>query len=225
MIIAPSVLAADHGRLTDEIQAMEAAGADWIHFDVMDGRFVPNLAFGPGAVESARRITGLPLDVHLMLEDPLTYGPVYAKAGADYVVVHVEAARHLHRTLQAVREAGAKPGAALNPGTPLSALEPCLDMLELILLMGVNPGFGGQPYISATTKRAAQLAQLLAERGLTTPIEIDGGVTDRNAAELAAAGVGILVSGSHLFGAPDYAAAIDRLRRNADEGLVAGGRA
>ncbi|MDR1395146.1 MAG: ribulose-phosphate 3-epimerase [Deltaproteobacteria bacterium] len=213
-LIAPSILSADHGCLAREIQALEAAGADWIHIDIMDGSFVPNLTFGPWIAELARRLTRLPLDVHLMVSDPLTYGPVFARAGADYVTVHAEACPHLHRALAAIREAGAKPGAVLNPLTPLVFLEECLHMIDLAVLMGVNPGWPGQAFIPETPARTARLAEIIKSRNLSVLVEIDGGVTDLTAPALAESGADILVSGSWLFRSPDYAAAISTLRKN-----------
>ena len=212
VIIAPSILSADGRRLGQQMADMEAAGADWIHLDVMDGHFVPNITYGPWAVQAAKRACGLPVDAHLMVSDPLFYGPLFAKAGADYVTVHAEAAVHLERTLSAIREAGAKPGVALNPASSLSMLDWCLDSVELILLMGVNPGFGGQSLIESTMAKTAELAALLKRRGLEIPIEIDGGVNDLTCAALAKAGAPVLVSGSHLFGAPASPAAVSRLR-------------
>ncbi|MDR1677786.1 MAG: ribulose-phosphate 3-epimerase [Deltaproteobacteria bacterium] len=210
--IAPSILASDYGRLAEEIKAMEAAGADWIHIDIMDGHFVPNITFGPWVVEMARKVTNLTLDAHLMVSDPLKYAPIFAKAGADYVTVHMEASVHLHRTLDSIAKAGAKPGLVLNPATALSTLDSCLDLVELILLMSVNPGFGGQPFIPQTVEKTKRLRALLAQANLNVPIEIDGGVTDKNAFVLTSAGAEILVSGSHLFNSPDYTQAITALR-------------
>jgi ribulose-phosphate 3-epimerase len=217
--IAPSILSANLGNLEAEIRAMEAAGADWIHIDVMDGHFVPNITFGPWAVREARRVTRLPLDVHLMISEPLVWAPVFAKAGADFVAVHTEATPHLDRCLDLIRDAGARTGLALNPSTPLSVLDDILEKTDLVVLMGVNPGFSGQKFIPNTVPKTARLAAMLAGRGLSPEVEIDGGVTDLNAAPLAGNGATVLVSGSHLFGSGDYGAAVKKLRRNADRGL------
>jgi ribulose-phosphate 3-epimerase len=191
---------------------MEAAGADWIHLDVMDGHFVPNISFGPWVVQTAKRSCRLPLDVHLMVSDPLFYGPLFAKAGADLVTIHAEATVHHERAFRTIREAGAKPGLALNPSTPLGALEYCLDLVELVILMGVNPGFGGQPIVESVFGKIADLSALMDRRGRRVPIEIDGGVDDRTGPLLARAGADVLVSGSHLFGQADYGQAVGRLR-------------
>jgi ribulose-phosphate 3-epimerase len=215
-IIAPSLLSADPGRLAEEIKAMEEAGADWIHIDVMDGPFAPNLTFGPWLPEMAKKVTNLPLDAHLMISDPLKYGPIFAKAGADYVTIHLEAAPHLDRCLNAIAEAGAKPGVALNPASALSLLDSCLHLPELFLIMGVNPGFSGQPYIPSTADKIKRLRTLLNDAGLSALVEIDGGVNYENASSLATAGADVLVSGSLLFGKKDYRAAVARLRTEAD---------
>jgi ribulose-phosphate 3-epimerase len=193
---------------------MEAAGADWIHLDVIDGHFAPNLTFGPWVVEMTRKVTKLPIDVHLMIEDPITFGPTFARAGADYVVVHVEATAHLHRALFAIKEAGARPGVALNPMTPLGFLEPCLDSVDLVVVMGVNPAFSGQAFIPETLGRVRETAKILATRdsGPLPLLEVDGGVNDQNGRLLAQAGAGVLVSGSYLFRSKDYRAAIASLR-------------
>jgi ribulose-phosphate 3-epimerase len=210
--VAPSILSSDFSRLGDEIRAVEAAGADIIHVDVMDGHFVPNITIGPLIVEAARRSTKLPLDVHLMITNPELYVADFAKAGADYLVVHVETAFHLHRLVQSIREHKVKAGVALNPATPLSTLDHILPDLDMVLIMSVNPGFGGQSYIPSATPKIRELRRRIDELGLTTEIEVDGGVKPENAAEVIAAGADILVAGSAVFGKKDYAAAIKGIR-------------
>ncbi|MDR2367192.1 MAG: ribulose-phosphate 3-epimerase [Deltaproteobacteria bacterium] len=221
-ILAPSILSSDRGRLAEEIKAMADAGADWIHIDIIDGNFAPNLTFGPWVVEVARKVTDLPLDAHLMVTDPLTYAPIFARAGADYVSFHLEAATHSEKIVSSILDAGAKPGLALNPGTSLSALDELLDRVALIVLMGVNPGFSGQPFIPGTLPKTQRLSEALKSKGLAIPIEIDGGVTDQNAAALVKAGATVLVSGSHLYGSPDYAAAVKNLRLAAESAHAPG---
>jgi len=211
--IAPSILSADFARLGDEIKAVEAAGADIIHVDVMDGHFVPNITIGPLVVEAARRATKLPLDVHLMITNPELYVADFAKAGADYLVVHVETGYHLHRLVQSIREfKNVKAGVSLNPATPLSALDYILPDLDLVLIMSVNPGFGGQAFIPSALDKIARLRKRIDELGLAAEIEVDGGVKPGNAAGIIAAGADILVAGSAVFGAKDYAAAIKGIR-------------
>jgi ribulose-phosphate 3-epimerase len=216
--IAPSILSADFGRLADEVRAIEAAGADLVHVDVMDGRFVPNLTIGPLVVEAVRRATRLPIDVHLMIVEPERYVEAFAKAGADLVSVHVEASPHLHRTLQAIRAAGARPAAALNPSTPLTTLEYVLGDCDMVLLMTVNPGFGGQSYVEACTDKIRRLRELADARGQALEIEVDGGVKPGVAARVAAAGANVLVAGTAVFGAKDYREAIAALRADASAG-------
>jgi len=210
--IAPSILSADFSRLGDEIRAVEAAGADIIHVDVMDGHFVPNITIGPLVAEACRKVTKLPLDVHLMIENPERYIADFAKAGADYLVVHAETGYHLHRLVQSIKELKVKAGVSLNPATPLEALDYVLGDLDLVLIMSVNPGFGGQAFIPSALDKIRRLRKTIDDRGLTVEIEVDGGVKPANGAEIAAAGADILVAGSAVFGAPDYAAAIKGIR-------------
>jgi ribulose-phosphate 3-epimerase len=211
--VAPSILSADFSRLGEEIKAVEAAGADLIHIDVMDGHFVPNITIGPLIVQACRKATKLPLDVHLMIENPELYIADFAKAGADYITVHAEAARHLHRLVQSIREhKGVKAGVSLNPATPLEELDYILDELDLVLIMSVNPGFGGQAFIPSALRKIRELRQLINDRKLSVEIEVDGGVKAENAAAIAGAGADILVAGSAVYGAKDYAAAIREIR-------------
>jgi len=211
--IAPSILSADFSRLGEEIRAVEAAGADIIHVDVMDGHFVPNITIGPLVVEACRKVTKLPLDVHLMIENPERYIADFAKAGADYITVHAEAAYHLHRLIQNIREhKGVKAAVSLNPATPLDALDYVLPDLDMVLIMSVNPGFGGQAFIPSQLDKIRTLRKRIDDRKLNLEIEVDGGVKPGNAAEIAAAGADILVAGSAVFGATDYAAAIRGIR-------------
>jgi ribulose-phosphate 3-epimerase len=213
--IAPSILSADFGRLADEVRAAEAGGADWIHVDVMDGRFVPNITIGPLVVEAVRRVTKLPIDTHLMIVEPERYVADFARAGADYVSVHAEVSPHLHRTLQAIRAAGAKPAVALNPSTPPDALEYVLGDCAMVLVMTVNPGFGGQSYIPACTEKVRRLRELAGRVNPSLEIEVDGGIKPDTVAPVAAAGANVFVAGTAVFGARDYAAAIGGIRENA----------
>ncbi len=210
--VAPSILSADFSRLGDEIRAVEAAGADIIHVDVMDGHFVPNITIGPLIVEAVRRSTKLPLDVHLMITNPELYIADFAKAGADYLAVHAETAFHLHRLIQAIKEHNVKAAVALNPATPLSVLDHILPDLDMVVIMSVNPGFGGQSFIPSVMEKIRQLRKRIDEAGLHIEIEVDGGVKPSNAAEIAAAGADILVAGSAVYGAKDYAAAIKAIK-------------
>jgi ribulose-phosphate 3-epimerase len=211
--VAPSILSADFSRLGEEIRAVEAAGADIIHIDVMDGHFVPNITIGPLIVQAARKVTKLPLDVHLMIENPELFIADFAKAGADYLTVHAEAAYHLHRLVQSIREhKGVKAAVSLNPATPLEALDYVLGDLDMVLIMSVNPGFGGQAFIPSQLDKIRGLRKRIDDRRLDLEIEVDGGIKTDNAAEVAAAGADILVAGSAVFGAKDYAAAIKGIR-------------
>lgn len=210
--ISPSLLSCDFGRLAEEVRAVEAAGADWVHVDVMDGRFVPNITIGPVVVEAIKRVATKPLDVHLMIVEPERYVEAFAKAGADVLTVHAEASPHLHRTLQQIRKAGAKPAVVLNPSTPLSAIEEVLGEVEMVLLMSVNPGFGGQGFIESTVDKVRRLRGMLDARGLDTDIEVDGGINAETAKRVVEAGATVLVAGSYVFGAKSYAEAIRSLR-------------
>ena len=216
--IAPSILSADFGRLADEVRAVEAAGADWIHVDVMDGRFVPNITIGPLVVEAVRRVTRLPIDAHLMIVEPERYVEAFARAGADLISVHAEASPHLHRTIQAIRAAGARPSVALNPSTPLDCLEHVIGDVDMVLLMTVNPGFGGQSYIPAVTEKVRRLRRMADERGQELEIEVDGGVGASAVGAVAQAGASVFVAGTAVFGAKDYRAAIHDLRDAAERG-------
>ena len=209
--IAPSILSADFGRLAEQVAAIGAA--DYVHVDVMDGHFVPNLTIGPIVIEAIRRATTLPLDVHLMIEDAERWVGAYAKAGADLIGVHVEASPHLHRTLTQIRELGKKPVVVLNPHTPLEAVEHVLDDVAMVLLMSVNPGFGGQAFIPGALAKIRRLRELIDRRGLAVDIEVDGGIKLDNVADVCAAGANVIVSGSGVFGTPDYGATIAELRR------------
>jgi ribulose-phosphate 3-epimerase len=211
--VAPSILSADFSRLGEEIRAVEAAGADLIHVDVMDGHFVPNITIGPLIVEAARRSTKLPLDVHLMITNPELYIADFAKAGADYITVHTETSFHLNRLVQSIREhKGVKAAVSLNPATPLTVLDYILAEIDMVLIMSVNPGFGGQTFIASALDKIAKLRRRIDELGLKTEIEVDGGVKPSNAASVISAGADILVAGSAVFGAKDYAAAIRGIR-------------
>ena len=212
--IAPSILSADFARLGEEVRKVEEGGADWIHVDVMDGHFVPNLTIGPVVVAALRPVTRLPLDVHLMIEKPERYLEEFVKAGADYLTVQAEACVHLHRTLQAIRDFGAKAGVSLNPHTPLCLIEEILEETDLILIMSVNPGFGGQKFIPRALDKVRRLSRLLGERGLSDRIElqVDGGIKLENCREVAAAGAGVLVAGSAIFGKPDPAQAVREMK-------------
>ena len=210
--IAPSILAADFTRLGEEIAKVEAAGADMLHVDVMDGHFVPNLTIGPPVVKAIKAVTNLPLDVHLMVEQPDGLLPDFIEAGSDNLTVHVEACRHLHRTVQSIKEAGVRASVVLNPATSLHALDEILPDVHMVLLMSVNPGFGGQRFLPSTLDKIRQLRARITERRLPVAIEVDGGVKADNAAEICAAGADVLVAGTAIFGNADYGAAIRSLR-------------
>jgi ribulose-phosphate 3-epimerase len=200
--IAPSILSADYARLADAVHEAEAGGADWIHVDCMDGHFVPNLTIGAPVVKALKKETKLPLDVHLMIEKPEQLVPAFVDAGADYLTVHVEATRHLHRTIQQIRELGAKPGVSLNPATPLSSLDEILPYVDLVLIMSVNPGFGGQQFIPTSTNKVAALRKCIDEAGLWgIELEVDGGMSTHTAPEIVEAGATVLVAGAAVFNA------------------------
>lgn len=212
LMIAPSILSADFSRLGDEIRAVEAAGADVIHVDVMDGHFVPNITIGPLVVRAVRKVTNLPVDVHLMITDPDRYIHAFIDAGADWVTVHVEACTHLHRTLAAIRERGKKAGAVLNPATSLTTLEYVLGDLDLVMLMSVNPGFGGQSFIETAVDKARVLRQMLDRINPQAGIEVDGGISPATIGRMAEAGANIFVAGSAIYGQADYQAVIAQMK-------------
>ncbi|MCH8889654.1 MAG: ribulose-phosphate 3-epimerase [Myxococcales bacterium] len=214
-VIAPSILACDFGRLFDEVQAVTDAGADWIHVDVMDGHFVPNITIGPRIVEAVRDATQLPLDVHLMIQQPERYIDSFVKAGATTVGVHAEACPHLHRTVAQIREAGARASVTINPGTPVTAVEPVLGDVDQVLVMTVNPGFGGQQFIAGTLPKVETLRGWIRDRGLAVTLEVDGGITEDTIASVARAGANAFVAGTAIFGAPNYREAIAALRQAA----------
>lgn len=211
-MIAPSILSADFARLGEDVSKVVEAGADIIHVDVMDGHFVPNITIGPLVVKALRRITDRPLDVHLMIENPDRYLEDFAAAGADWITVHVETGYHLHRTLGRIRELGKKAGVVLNPATPLASLKWVLAEIDLVMLMSVNPGFGGQSFIPSALDKVRQLKEMIDAHGLKVGIEVDGGIGPANIAEVAAAGANIFVAGSAIFGQPDYRSVIERMK-------------
>jgi ribulose-phosphate 3-epimerase len=218
--IAPSILSADFSRLGEEISRVEEAGADLIHIDVMDGHFVPNLTIGPPVIEAIRKITRLPLDVHLMINNPDQMIPDFIKAGADYLTVHAEALVHMHRTVQSIKEKGVRCGIALNPATSLSVIENIIGDIDLLLLMSVNPGFGGQTFIPFMLEKVRAAKMMINERGCDVELEIDGGIKIENIERISRAGVDIFVAGTAVFGNKDYKWAIDEMRRRAEEVVI-----
>lgn len=209
--LAPSILSADFSMLGEDVKKIENAGAHLVHVDVMDGHFVPNITIGPAVMKSLQRWTSLPFDVHLMISDPDRYAPLFVTPQTEFITVHAEACTHLHRTLQSIRDLGVKAGVALNPATPLSALEYAADLADLVLVMSVNPGFGGQSFIPSALDKVRRLAEMRKEGGYAFEIEIDGGVGTGNMAEVSAAGVDIAVAGSAVYGADDVAARVHEL--------------
>jgi len=212
--IAPSILSADFTRLDEEIKAVEKAGADYIHIDVMDGHFVPNITVGPMIVRAAQKATDLPLDVHLMIENPELYIDDFVKAGSDLITVHAETVTHLHRVLGVIRDAGVKAGAALNPATPLSSIEYVLELLDMVVLMTVNPGFGGQSFIPEVLPKIRELKKMIVQKAMELDIEVDGGVNVNNIAQVAQAGANVFVAGNAIFGSNNYAETISMMRKN-----------
>ena len=211
--IAPSILSADFSRLGEEIKAVEAAGADYIHVDVMDGHFVPNITIGSPVVNAIRKVTKLPLDVHLMISEPDRYIADFAKAGSDIITVHAEACIHLHRTIGYIKELGIRAGVSLNPSTPLSVIEQILEDVDMVLLMTVNPGFGGQKFIKTMLPKIAEMRRIINDRGLKVELEVDGGVTLDNIYDISRAGADSFVAGSAVFGSKDYKKTIEEMKR------------
>lgn len=212
-LIAPSILSADFSKLGEEIKAVEDAGADWIHVDVMDGHFVPNITMGPIIVEAARQATSLPIDVHLMIENPDRFVSDFISAGADMISVHTEACIHMNRTVQLIKESGAKAGAVLNPATPIRAIQWVLEYVDFVLIMSVNPGFGSQQFISNSLEKIRKLQQLIKTRDLKVLIQVDGGVNKNTIKDISTAGADVFVAGSAIFGSDDYSETIGEFRR------------
>jgi len=215
--ISPSILSADFGRLEEEVKAVAKAGADYIHIDVMDGHFVPNITIGPPVVERLRSITSIPLDVHLMIQNPDDFLPAFIAAGAHILTVHVEAAVHLHRTLTEIRKRGARAGIALNPATPFCSIEPALEFADLVLVMTVNPGFGGQEFIPAVLPKIEQLRQRIDQEGWALELEVDGGIKTDNIGRVVRAGANVFVSGSAVFKSADYGKTIAAMREEIEK--------
>jgi ribulose-phosphate 3-epimerase len=215
--IAPSILSADFSKLAREIKAVEEAKADYIHIDVMDGHFVPNITVGPFIVEAVRRVTSLPLDVHLMIERPEEFLPAFADAGSDIITVQVESTRHLHRAVQVIKEYGVRAGVTLNPATPVDHLERIIEDVDLVLVMSVNPGFGGQEFIPASIEKLKTVRKMLDSRHLTAELEVDGGIKVGNIGEASKAGADVFVSGSAIFGSDDYKKTIRAMRKELRE--------
>lgn len=216
--IAPSILSADFAQLGAEVKEVVEAGADWIHIDVMDGHFVPNITIGPLIVEAIRPVTTIPFDVHLMIENPDQYIEAFAKAGADYITVHVEACTHLHRTLQLIKSYDVKPGVVLNPHTPIESILPILEEVDLVLFMTVNPGFGGQAFIPSVLKKVKALREIIEEQQLTIDIQIDGGINEDTIVEAVEAGANVFVAGSAIYGKENRKEALERIK---DAGMKA----
>lgn len=217
MKISPSILSADFTRLGEQLKALEDAGADYIHVDVMDGRFVPNITIGPFIVEAAKRATKVPLDVHLMIEEPERFINDFARAGSDIITVHAEATRHLHKVIQSIKEHGLKAGVSINPATPVSAIQPVIGDIDLILVMSVNPGFSGQGFIPASLDKIKEAREMIAASKRDIELEVDGGIKVGNIKEAASAGADVFVSGSGVFGTPDYKKTIKAMKEAAGE--------
>lgn len=216
-LIAPSILSADFSKLGEEVKAVEAAGADWIHADVMDGHFVPNITIGPLIVEAVKRVTALPIDVHLMIENPDNYISAFAKAGASWISVQVETCVHLNRTVQLIKENGVRAGVVLNPSTPVDTVKWILEYVDYVLIMSVNPGFGGQAFISNSLNKIRSLRRLIQDKGLNTLIEVDGGVNEETITDVSEAGTDVFVAGSAIFGSRDYQKTIHSLRKKIEK--------
>ena len=221
-LIAPSILSADFSKLAEEIRAVESAGADWIHVDVMDGHFVPNITIGPLIVEAVKRSTSLPIDVHLMIENADNYISAFARAGATHISVQIEACIHLHRTIQLIKTSGVNAGVVLNPSTPVESLAWILEDVDYALIMSVNPGFGGQTFIPNSISKIKALRKLIEDRALSVLIEVDGGINENTIAEVAAAGADVFVAGSAIFGSKDYRQTIERFRKKMIAGANTG---